>query len=275
MRRRASLGTVFPYIALVVITLPLLIMYGWLFLSSFATRMEGMKPLGFTLRNWRFLTETLPHRPTVWAMVRNTFVFALSVALVELAIASSAGYVLSRMRFPGRRLFLSLTIVLHAFPSVTLLIAIFFVLRTLGLYDRLLGVILVKVALELPLGIWLMKGFFDTVSWDVEMAALVDGCSRFRIWLRIMLPLIKPGIAALAIFAFISGWNEFLLPYIFLPTSTNQTLSVFLQGLSGDIGRVDYGLLTAVGLFYALPTLLFFIFTQRYLLRIYSGGVKG
>lgn len=170
---------------------------------------------------------------------------------------------------------MSLTIVLHAFPSVTLLIAIFFVLRTLGLYDRLLGVILVKVALELPLGIWLMKGFFDTVSWDVEMAALVDGCSRFRIWLRIMLPLIKPGIAALAIFAFISGWNEFLLPYIFLPTSTNQTLSVFLQGLSGDIGRVDYGLLTAVGLFYALPTLLFFIFTQRYLLRIYSGGVKG
>lgn len=275
MKRRASLGAIFPYIALVAVTSPLLIMYGWLVLSSFATRMEGIKPLGLTLRNWRFLTEALPHRPMVWYMVRNTFMFALSVASVELVIASSAGYVLSRVKFPGRRLFLSLTIILHAFPSVTLLIAIFFVLRALGLYDRLLGVILVKVALELPLGIWLMKGFFDTVSWDVEMAALVDGCTRFRIWLRIMLPLIKPGIAALAIFAFISGWNEFLLPYIFLPTSANQTLSVFLQGLSGDIGRVDYGLLTAVGLFYALPTLLFFIFTQRYLLRIYSGGVKG
>lgn len=267
-----------PYFVLLVLTSPIILFYGWLFVSSFATRTYGLVPQGFTLTHWRFLVEPLRSRPSVWLVSFNTLLFAGVYTLLLLFIASSAGYALSRLKFWGRRLFLMMTLILHAFPSVTLLIAIFYVLRALRLYDTLLGVALVKTALELPFGIWIMKGFFDNVSWDIEMAALIDGCSRFRAWRRVVLPLVRPGIAALAVFAFLSGWNEFLLPYIFIPSFKNWTLSVFLRSLTaggGEFRFVDYGIVTAVGVFYIIPVALFFIFTQRYLLNIYAGGVKG
>jgi len=267
--------TSIPYVILTLITAPIIVSYGWLFMSSFAKRTEGLKPYGFTLNNWRFLWEPLPNMPSIWRITANTLAFALVVTVIEVGIAAATGYALSRLHFPGRKGFLSLTLILHAFPSVTLLIAIFYVLRLLKLYDTLLGVILVKASLELPLGTWIMKGFFDNVSWDIEMAALIDGCSRFRTWWQVIIPNIRPGIAALSIFAFLSGWSEFLLPYIFLTSFDNWTLSVLIKRLIGDFRFVDYGLLTAVGLFYILPVLFFFIFTQEYLLNIYTGGVKG
>jgi inositol-phosphate transport system permease protein len=268
-----------PYIILIVITLPIIIFYGWLFMSSFATRTHGLKPLGLTLSNWRFILGwKSPWRrdyPSVWEATLNTFIFAAIVTLAEVSVSAATGYALSRLKFPGRKGFLGLTLVLHAFPSVTLLIAIFFILRALRLYDTMPGVIMVKVALDLPFGIWIMKGFFDTVSWDIEMSALIDGCSRIRTWIQIVLPLIRPGIAALSIFCFLSGWSEFLLPYIFTTRFDNWTLSVLLRNLIGDFRFVDYGLVTAVGLFYMVPVLIFYAFTQQYLLSIYTGGVKG
>jgi inositol-phosphate transport system permease protein len=173
---------------------------------------------------------------------------------------------------------------------VTLLIAIYFVLRWIagipvlgrGLpliggfgYNTLGGVILVSVALELPLGVWLMKGFFDQISWDVERAALIDGCSRFRVWWQIVMPLIRPGIAALSIFSFISGWNAFLIPYTFLTTQDQSTIAPYLRGLISDTAPVNYSTVAAVGLFQLIPVLIFFIFTQEYLLNIFGGGTKG
>ena len=260
---------------IVLICLPLIVMYIWLLESAFAKQTYGIVPSGFTLANWRFFWEGFKNMPSIWRITLNTLIFAVVVMVLEVLIASLTGYALSRMKFPGRRIFLSLTLVLHAFPAVTLLIAIFYVLLMLGLYDRLLGVILVKAALELPLGIWIMKGFFDNISWDMEMSALIDGCSRLRTWWEVLLPNIRPGIAALAIFAFLSGWSEFLLPFIYTTSFDNFTLSVLLKRLVGDFRFVDYGLLTAVGLYYMLPVLLFFIFTQEYLLNIYAGGTKG
>jgi len=275
MTATRRLSTAVPYVILTLITLPIVVAYAWLFMSSFAVRTEGLKPLGFTLANWRFLFEPLPNMPSVWRITFNTLLFAVTVAAIEVGIAAATGYALSRLRFAGRRAFLSMTLILHAFPTVTLLIAIFYVLRALHLYDTLLGVILVKASLELPLGIWIMKGFFDNVSWDIEMAALIDGCSRFRTWWQVILPNIRPGIAALSIFAFLSAWSEFLIPYIYTTSFNNFTLSVLVKRLIGDFRFVDYGLLTAVGLFYIAPVLLFFIFTQEYLLNIYTGGAKG
>lgn len=265
----------FPYAALTLITLPILVLYSWLLLSSFAERTEGLRPYGMTVANWRFLVEPISARGTVWTATFNSLVFAVLVALLEVSVAAMTGYALSRLSFPGRRGFLGLTLVLHAFPSVTLLIAIFLVLRFLGLYNNIFGVMLVKVALELPFGVWVMKGFFDGVPWDTEIAALVDGCSRVSAWWRVMVPLVKPGLAALAIFSFLSGWSEFLLPYLFAPSLENQTLSVLMYALIGDFRMVDYGLLTAVGLFYVVPVIFFYLFTQRYLMNIYVGGVKG
>jgi inositol-phosphate transport system permease protein len=264
-----------PYLALVLLTSPLLIGYAWLILATFSRRTYGLTPDGWTLETWQFLWNFTDWRQSIWGFTLNTLVLALGLSILVVALSALAGYSLSRLDFAGRRGFMSLTLILHAFPSVTLLIAIYFVLRSLRLYNTIQGIILVKVALELPLGMWLMKGFFDNVPWDIERAAMVDGASRFRIWWQIVLPLIRPGIAALAIFSFISGWNEFLIPYTFILDRQQATLAVYLQQLVGDSRFVDYGRVAAIGLFQLLPVVLFFLFTQRYLLSIYAGGVKG
>jgi inositol-phosphate transport system permease protein len=166
-------------------------------------------------------------------------------------------------------------LLLHSFPSVTLIISIFLMLRMIGLYDTLIGVILVKAALELPFGIWIMKGFYDTVPWEIEMAGLQDGANRFQVWHKLVLPQIMPGVAALAIFSFMAGWSEFVLPLILAPSSDTQLLSVYLASLMIDDYLSDFGLFKAVGLFYIIPVMIFYFFTQDKLMNIYGGGTKG
>jgi inositol-phosphate transport system permease protein len=272
---RLRLRTIGPYLLLLLLTSPVLLGYLWLVIATFSHSTTGLIPDDFTLQNWDFLWDFTNWQDSVWGVTLNTVVLAAGLAILVVALSALSGYSLSRLDFAGRRQFMSMTLILHAFPGITLLIAIYFVLRTLGLYNSIGGVILVKVALELPLGIWLMKGFFDNVPWDIERAALVDGAGRFRVWWQIVLPLIRPGIAALAIFSFISGWNEFLIPYTFILGRQQSTLAVYLNQLSNDTRFIDYGQVAAVGLFQLLPVLLFFLFTQRYLLSIYAGGVKG
>ncbi len=278
MTLRQRIGAAIPYIILVITVLPIFVGYAWLVISSFSVSTEGLRSTGFTLSNWSFLREPPFGRgyPSIWRVTLNTFMIAISMTFFGVVVASLAGYALSRQNFRGRKTFLSGTLVLHAFPSVTLLIGIFFVLRTLKLYNTTLGVGLVMIGFELPFGIWLMKGFFDNVSWDMERAALIDGASRLRVWGEIILPTIKPGIAALAIFAFISGWNAWLIPKTFtIGAGQNATLSVYLQNFLGDTVAVQWGMVTAVGLFQLIPVAIFFIFTQDLLLSIYAGGAKG
>ena len=179
-------GNMIVYLVLVIVTIPILIGYTWLVIATFSHRTEGLLPQnvdgdigGWTLQNWDFVTN-----PHIWQMTLNSFIIAISMVIGVGSTSSLAGYALSRMNFIGRRGFLSMTIVLHAFPSVTLLISIFFVLRFItkipgiGLvlgYNTAGGIALVMISLDLPLGIWLMKGFFDNVSWDTELSALIDG----------------------------------------------------------------------------------------------------
>ncbi|GAC1556209.1 MAG: carbohydrate ABC transporter permease [Herpetosiphon sp.] len=272
---RFRFRSMLPYILLLILSAPLLAGYAWLILATFSLRTAGLIPFGITLENWNFLWTFDSWQASVWQATINTFVLAIGLSVAVVFLASMGGYALSRLDFVGRRPFMSLTLILHAFPSVTLLIAIYIVLRTLGLYNTLRGVILVKIALELPVGIWLMKGFFDSVPWDIERAAMVDGAGRFRIWWQIVLPLVRPGIAALLIFSFISGWNEFLIPYTFILSAQQTTLAVYLNRLVGDARFINYGQVAAIGLFQLLPILIFFLFTQRSLLSVYAGGVKG
>jgi inositol-phosphate transport system permease protein len=128
----------------------------------------------------------------------------------------------------------------------------------------------------MPFGIWVMKGFYDTVPWELEIAGVQDGASRFQVWYKLVLPQIKPGIAALAIFSFMAGWSEYILPFVLAPSADVKTLSVFMAGLvSDDAINSDYGMLHAVGLFYIIPVLIFYLFTQEKLMNIYGGGTKG
>lgn len=274
------------YILLILSILPILLGYAWLVIATFSTRTEGLLPKdaqgnigGWTLANWSFLSD-----PLIWQTTLNSLIIAVGMVVGVGFISSLAGYALSRMNFAGRKGFLSLTLILHAFPSVTLLIAIFFVLQFLsGIpfmgsvfgYNTVGGVALVMVALDLPLGIWLMKGFFDNLSWDMERAALIDGASRFRVWWEIILPQIKPGLAALAVFTFLTGWSAYLVPATFTIGTKVSNLPVYLNQLQGDTAPTSWSTVAAVGLFQLLPVMVFFIFTQELLLNIYSGGSKG
>ena len=259
-----------------IASLPILIMYAWLFVDSISeVNPDSVWPTAFTLRNWRFLYETLEGHPNIWPVTLNTLVFAMSTVAIVVTMSATAGYALSRLRFPFRAHFLGGVLLLHAFPSVTLLIAIFLMLRMLGLYDTLLGIVLVKATLELPLGIWVMKGFYDQVPWEIEMAGIQDGASRFQVWHRLVLPQIRPGIAALAIFSFLAGWSEYILPLVLAPSAEVKILSVYLAELMQDDYLSDFGLFKAVGLFYIVPVMAFYLVTQDKLMNIYGGGTKG
>lgn len=263
-------------LALGIVSAPLVLMYVYLFIDTVTDAPPGsLIPNEFTLRHWDFLWRTRPGKPSIWPVALNTLIFATATTLIVLAVSSTAGYVLSRLNVPGRGFFLAGVMVLHAFPSVTLIIAIFLVLQIVGLYNSLIGVILVKAALDMPLGIWLMKGFYDTVPWEIEMAGITDGASRFTVWRRLVLPQVMPALAALALFAFLSGWSEYILPQVLTPGNNVQVLSVYLAGLIADDNNFDLALFKSVGVFYIIPVVILFVFFQKHLMNIYGGGSKG
>ncbi|MEG6573365.1 carbohydrate ABC transporter permease [Caldibacillus debilis] len=278
-RWKKRLPYVIAYGVLALTTLPVIFMYAWLILRSFSDKMVyGIIPVDFSLENWRFLWSNIDQRgselPSIWMATRNSFLFAGTLTVLEVMIGTMAGYAMSRMEFPGRQSLLKVTLLLHAFPSVSLLIAVFYILNFMGLYDSIFGVVLVKTALQIPMTAWIVKGFFDDVPWDLEWAGLIDGCGRLKVWFSIVLPYIRPGIAAVSIFSFLSGWSEFLLLYTFVISDENITLASYLQRLISDPNTVNYGLLSAVSLFYMIPVLLFFIFTQKSLMQMSVGGGK-
>jgi inositol-phosphate transport system permease protein len=263
-------------IALGIVSAPLVLMYIYLFVDTVTNSRGGsLIPSEFTLEHWTFLWQTKTGKPSIWLVAANTLVFATCTTTIVLIVSSTAGYVLSRLNVPGRAFFLAGVMVLHAFPSVTLIIAIFIVLQMVGLYNSLIGVILVKAALDLPLGIWLMKGFYDTVPWEIEMAGITDGASRFTVFRKLVLPQVAPAFAALGLFAFLSGWSEYILPQVLAPQNNVQVLSVYLAGLIADDNNFDLNMFKAVGVFYVIPVVILFVFFQRHLMNIYGGGSKG
>jgi len=265
------------YSFLFITALPIIVGYLWLFSNSFSeTLIYSLIPERLTLKNWSFLWRPpSPYYPSLWRTFGNTLVLALGMVVTVVGISTPAAYALSRMKFPGRFGLLAGTLILHSFPGVTLLISLYYVLRTLGLLNNVIGVFLVKAGLMMPFAIWVMKGFFDGIPWDVECAALVDGATRFQTWYKVMLPQVKPGIGAVSVFAFLSGWSEYIYVITFVQDKRSWTLSSYVNSIIGDYRFLDYGLLAATGLFYLLPVLLFFLFAQKYLLRVSIGGIKG
>ena len=291
---RLNLKSILAYLALLVFSMPIFLGFLWLVITTFSTRTEGLESLGWTLSNWSFLWKSPfgPKFQSIWMVTLNTFILATVMTTIVVFVSAMSAYALSRMKFAGRKGFLSATLILHAFPSVTLLIPIYFVLRWIAKipiigqdlpliggfgFNTIGGVALVMVAFQLPFGVWIMKGFFDNISWDMERSALIDGASRFQVWWKILMPNIKPGIAALSIFAFISAWNAYIIPFTFTVGRAGKTtvLSVYLQNFMSESVMTEWNMVAAVGLFQLIPVLIFFFFTQEALLNIYGGGAKG
>lgn len=213
--------------------------------------------------------------PSVWKAFGNSLLIAGAQTVIVLTVASPAAYYLSRFQFPGRAAMLRSLLVLHAFPVLTLIVPLFLMLYWIGLLDTLLGVILVLVAFELPFAIFIMKGFFDAVPWDIEMSALTDGASRRHAFLQVVLPQVRNGLLAIAVFTFIRGWEEYIFVFTLLIRNTNWTMSLYMYYVRDDVMGVDYGVVSAVGVFYLVPSLLLYATAQRYLMQMSIGGVRG
>jgi inositol-phosphate transport system permease protein len=239
------------------------------------------------LHNWRFLwnpdvADALKGAsgvggkfPSIWTAFVNSLMIAGAQMAIVVAVSTLAGYYLSRFAFSGRAVFLQGLLVLHAFPAMTLIIPIFLMMYWVGLQDTLTGVVLVVASLELPFAIIIMKGFFDSVPWDIEMSAMTDGASRRQAFFHIVLPQVKVGILAIAIFAFIRGWEEYVFVRTLLIAQENWTMSLYLFWTITDMMGVDYALVSAVGVFYVLPSVILYLLTQRYLTQMTFGGIKG
>ncbi len=204
--------------------------------------------------------------PRLWRAFGGSLFLALSVTLIVVTTSSLAGYYFSRFRFPLRNSMLMGLLALHGVPVMVLIVPLFLLMNWLGLLDQLSGVVLVLVALELPFAVFVMKWFFDTVPWDIEMAAIVDGATRRQAFVRIMLPQVTSGMVVIGVFSFVRGWQEFVFVSVFTVSTENWVMSLFLFFENNA---------PAVALFYMLPPFLAFILTQKYFTRISIGGSNG
>ncbi len=240
------------------------------------------------LDNWRFLwitdiadrvrggsSGTGSKFPSVWTAFGNSLLIAGTQMLLVVTTATAAGYYLSRFDFPGRAGYLKGLLVLHAFPAMTLIIPIFLLSYWVGLLDTLAGVILVIVALELPFAIFVMKGFFDAVPWDIEMSGMTDGASRRQAFFLLILPQVKIGMLAIAVFSFLRGWEEYVFVRTLLIQKSNWTMSLYLFWMIDDVMGTDYAMVSAMGVFYVLPSIVLYAFCQKYLAQMTIGGIKG
>ena len=214
--------------------------------------------------------------PWVWTAFGNSLVIAGGATVIVLVISSLAGYYISRYQYRFRTESLAAMLILHAFPATVLLIPIFILMWQLGLLNTLFGVMLVIVGLELPLAVFIMKGFFDAVPWEIEMSALVDGATRRQAFFKVVLPQTISGMIAVSVFVFIRGWEEFVFVLVLSTKQAKWTMSLYTFYVieENNLG-IDYGLVSAVALFYILPSFILYAIAQKYLMQMTIGGVKG
>lgn len=213
--------------------------------------------------------------PSVWVAFGNSLMLAGTQMVLVVVTSTFAGYYLSRFDFRGRGGYLKGLLILHAFPAMSLIVPIFLIMYWVGLMDTLTGVVLVIVALELPFAIFVMKGFFDAVPWDIEMSAMTDGASRRQAFFLVVLPQVKVGMIAVAVFAFLRGWEEYVFVRTLIFANSNWTMSLYLFWMQDDIMGTDYAMVSAMGLFYVLPSIVLYTLCQKYLTQMSVGGIKG
>ena len=204
----------------------------------------------------------------------NSLKVSLAATLITLMLGTMCAYAMARFRFLGREPLSYATLILRTLPPAVLAVPVFVIWSAWGIGDTLGGVILVYVALNLPFTIWLLYGFIDQLPIELEEAAAIDGCGPFQVFYKIVLPLIKPGLAAASIFTFRLAWNEFILSFI-LTNRVTRTLPASISNYITDTG-VEWGKIMAAGVLIALPPLIFtFVASKQIITGLTAGAVKG
>lgn len=279
-RRPLRLGHVLGRVALYVIVIGCvfisLVPILWLIMTSFRPLTE--------ITSTRLIL--LPQAPTFQSYIdvftryktteylTNSIIVSLGVVATNLIVGPPAAYSLARFRFRGEAIVLVLIVVFRMIPVVTAMIPLFIVFSVLGLLNTYVGLIIAHTAFKLPVTIWVLRSFFMDVPKELDESARVDGCSTFGAFWRIALPLIKPGLAAAGVLAFLWTWNDLIVTLILSTSDKTVMLPLGLTKFVLEYG-VDWGPMTAAGVVVFLPTVAFIFIAERYLVRgLTLGGVK-
>ena len=205
----------------------------------------------------------------------NTLLVSAASTAVALVCAALAGYALARLRFRGAQSFTVTVLLTYVMPGALLFIPLYQLLIGVRLTDSLWSLVVTYPTFTLPFATWLLTGYFASIPVELEEAALVDGCTRFQAFRRVVLPLAKPGLLAVALFTLTNAWNEFLFAFVFITKDEYKTLPVGMQSMIiGDV--VPQGQLAAASLLVSIPVVVMYAFGQRFLTEgLTAGAVKG
>jgi ABC-type glycerol-3-phosphate transport system permease component len=253
----------------------------WMVSTAFKPNQEIFSstphPLPFhpTLQHFSYVLNGGIAGVSFWHYFVNSAIVALSTVVVSGLFALLAATAVARFRFRLRTTFLVLLLVMQMVPLEALVIPLFIDMRRLELLNSLLGLTAVYIAFSLPFGIWMLRGFVAAVPRDLEDAAAIDGAGPVRIFFRVLLPLVAPGLVATSIFSFITAWNEFIFAFTFLKDQDKATLPIMLQFFFGRSGN-EWGLIMAASTLLTLPVIAFFLLVQRRMVSgLVAGAVKG
>lgn len=234
---------------------------------------EGTRvwPSALTLENFRsvlFQTDFL-------AYFGNSLIVSLGTAAATTLIAAGAGYAFSRFVFAGKRIIIAVMLITQMFPLLMIIAPIYKMVAGLGMLNSLTSLIVVYTAFNIPFATFLMQSFFDGIPKDLEEAAMMDGCTRFQALRKVIFPLTLPGLGATLGFVFTAAWSELLFALMLISKNEAMTFPVGLLTFVSKFS-VDWGQMMAAGVLALVPSCLFFIFIQRYLVQgLTSGAVKG
>ena len=230
-------------------------------------------PAAPTLENYAALFRDQPFLRNIL----NSLAVAGLVTALSLAVAVLAAYALARLRFRGRRTVLLVVLGVSMFPQIAVLAGLFELVRALGLYDSLTGLVLANLLIVLPLTVWVTTAFMRDIALELEEAAVIDGAGPLRILLSIFTPLLAPSLAAAGLLAFIAAWNEFLFALTFTLSPERRTVPVAIALISGATAyELPWGRVMAASVVVTLPLLaLTLLFQRRIVSGLTAGAVKG
>jgi ABC-type glycerol-3-phosphate transport system permease component len=275
--RRAVMGLVIAYFLLAVAVTVILFPVFWMASSSlkpsaelFARNMT-MLPVNWTLENYRNVWEGTAFPTYFW----NSFKVAALSTFCSVIISMYAAYAIARIRFTGSYSFSLLLLITQMFPHILLVIPLFVIIQRLGLFNTHTALVIAYTAFSIPFTIWMLRGFFEAIPAELEEAAAIDGASLLGTFHKVILPLAGPGIAAVTMFGFIRGWNEFLFALVLLQNRDLFTLPIGLASFQEEY-TFRWDLILAGASIITLPVLFFFLVMQRFIVQgLLGGAVKG
>lgn len=207
--------------------------------------------------------------------MRNSFIVAVAVVILNLLVSVPAAYALAKIRFIGRTASIYFMLSTRVIPDIALVVPFFLFVQKLGLMDSLGALIITYLAITVPFSIFILTGYFESLPEELDKAARVDGCSRFQTMIYVFLPLALPSLVAVILFTFLTSWNEFLLALMFTQTPASQTMPIVVASFTSDF-NISFSFINAAGVMAIVPPVIIAIVFERYIVSgLTAGAVKG